>query len=183
MESQILHTVWCNTFGEAAGETWNWSLLGVERGHSGAWWGNPAPCELSQRGVHPLSKHSNQRKIVHRTIPISENQPLTPRFIDVLTFFFRYWRVFDRGSECRSQPLRSQLPHRRQLFQHQGIVPVRVPHGLLGRWSQLHRYETCCCNTELDTRGPVSVSPVESRLNVWFIRALWVPVNCVCSRL
>ena len=30
MKSQILHTVWCNSSGEAAGEIWNWSLLGVK---------------------------------------------------------------------------------------------------------------------------------------------------------
>ena len=30
MKSQVLHTVWCNTSGEAAGEIWNWSLLGVK---------------------------------------------------------------------------------------------------------------------------------------------------------
>ena len=27
MKSQVLHTVWCNIFGEAAGEIWNWSLF------------------------------------------------------------------------------------------------------------------------------------------------------------
>ena len=26
MESQVLHTVWCNISGEAAGEIWHWSL-------------------------------------------------------------------------------------------------------------------------------------------------------------
>ena len=26
----VLHTVWCNISGEAAGEIWNWSLLGVK---------------------------------------------------------------------------------------------------------------------------------------------------------
>ena len=30
MKSQVLHTVWCNISGEAAGEIWTWSLLGVE---------------------------------------------------------------------------------------------------------------------------------------------------------
>ena len=30
MESQVLHTVWRNISGEAAGEIWNWSLLGVK---------------------------------------------------------------------------------------------------------------------------------------------------------
>ena len=30
MKSQVLHTVWCNIHGEAAGEIWDWSLLGVE---------------------------------------------------------------------------------------------------------------------------------------------------------
>ena len=30
MESQVLHTVWCNIAGEAAGEIWNWSFLGVK---------------------------------------------------------------------------------------------------------------------------------------------------------
>ena len=30
MKSQVLHTVWCNISGEAAGEIWNWSLLGVK---------------------------------------------------------------------------------------------------------------------------------------------------------
>ena len=30
MESQVLHTVWCTIPGEAAGEIWNWSLLGVK---------------------------------------------------------------------------------------------------------------------------------------------------------
>ena len=30
MENQVLHTVWCNISGEAAGDIWNWSLLGVE---------------------------------------------------------------------------------------------------------------------------------------------------------
>ena len=29
MKSQVLHTVWCNIAGEAAGEIWDWSLLGV----------------------------------------------------------------------------------------------------------------------------------------------------------
>ena len=29
MESQVLHTVWCNIAGEATGEIWNWSFLGV----------------------------------------------------------------------------------------------------------------------------------------------------------
>ena len=30
MKSQVLHTVWCHISGEAAGEIWNWSLLGVK---------------------------------------------------------------------------------------------------------------------------------------------------------
>ena len=30
MKSQVLHTVWCNISGEAAGEICNWSLLGVK---------------------------------------------------------------------------------------------------------------------------------------------------------
>ena len=30
MKSQVLHTVWCNISGEAAGEIWHWSLLGVK---------------------------------------------------------------------------------------------------------------------------------------------------------
>ena len=31
MKSQVLHTVWCIISGEAAGEIWRWSLLGVKR--------------------------------------------------------------------------------------------------------------------------------------------------------
>ena len=30
MKSQVLHTVWCNISGEAAGTIWHWSLLGVK---------------------------------------------------------------------------------------------------------------------------------------------------------
>ena len=30
MKGQVLHTVWCNISGEAAGEIWYWSLLGVK---------------------------------------------------------------------------------------------------------------------------------------------------------
>ena len=30
MKSQVLHTVWCNMTGEATGEIWSWSLLGVK---------------------------------------------------------------------------------------------------------------------------------------------------------
>ena len=30
MKSQVLHTVWCDISGEAAGEIWHWSLLGVK---------------------------------------------------------------------------------------------------------------------------------------------------------
>ena len=30
MKSQVLHTVWCYISGEAAGEIWKWSLLGVK---------------------------------------------------------------------------------------------------------------------------------------------------------
>ena len=30
MKSQVLHTVWCNIYGEAAGENWHWSLFGVK---------------------------------------------------------------------------------------------------------------------------------------------------------
>ena len=35
MKSQVLHTVWCNMTGEATGEIWTWSLLGVK----GLMWG------------------------------------------------------------------------------------------------------------------------------------------------
>ena len=31
MKRQVLHTVWCNIAGEAEGEIWNWSVLGVKR--------------------------------------------------------------------------------------------------------------------------------------------------------
>ena len=44
MKSQVLHTMWCNISGEAAGEIWKWSLLGVK---GLKWWGSPswkAPC-------------------------------------------------------------------------------------------------------------------------------------------
>ena len=30
MKTQVLHTVWCIISGEAAGEIWNWSLMGVK---------------------------------------------------------------------------------------------------------------------------------------------------------
>ena len=30
MKSQVLHTVWCNMTGEATGEIWTWSLVGVK---------------------------------------------------------------------------------------------------------------------------------------------------------
>ena len=30
MKSQLLHTLWCNITGEATGESWTWSLLGVK---------------------------------------------------------------------------------------------------------------------------------------------------------
>ena len=30
MKSQVLHSVWCNISGEAAGEIWTWPLLGVK---------------------------------------------------------------------------------------------------------------------------------------------------------
>ena len=30
MKGQVLHTVWRYIFGEATGEIWNWSLLGVK---------------------------------------------------------------------------------------------------------------------------------------------------------
>ena len=30
MESKVLHTVWCDISGEAAGEIWHWALLGVK---------------------------------------------------------------------------------------------------------------------------------------------------------
>ena len=30
MKTQVLHSVWCNISGEAAGEIWHWSLLGVK---------------------------------------------------------------------------------------------------------------------------------------------------------
>ena len=30
MKRHNLHTVWCNISGEAAGEIWHWSLLGVK---------------------------------------------------------------------------------------------------------------------------------------------------------
>ena len=31
VKTQVLHTVWCNISGEATGEIWNWSLLGVQK--------------------------------------------------------------------------------------------------------------------------------------------------------
>ena len=37
MKSSFLYAVWCSISGEASGDNWNWSLLGVEgllpRGH------------------------------------------------------------------------------------------------------------------------------------------------------
>ena len=38
MKSHVLHTVWCNISGEAAGEIWNWSLLGVKGSNCAAAW-------------------------------------------------------------------------------------------------------------------------------------------------
>ena len=35
MKNQVLHTVWCNISAEAAGEIWDWSLLGSERANRG----------------------------------------------------------------------------------------------------------------------------------------------------
>ena len=37
MESQVLHTVWCNISDKAAGEIWNLSLLGVKGLKGGVW--------------------------------------------------------------------------------------------------------------------------------------------------
>ena len=36
MKSQVLHTVWCNVSGAAAGGSWNWSLLGVKGSNAAA---------------------------------------------------------------------------------------------------------------------------------------------------
>ena len=38
MKSKVLHTVWCNIPGEAAGEIWNWSLLGLKGLKPGGDW-------------------------------------------------------------------------------------------------------------------------------------------------
>ena len=37
MKGQVLHTVWCNVSGEAAGKIWNWSLLGVKGLKAKSW--------------------------------------------------------------------------------------------------------------------------------------------------
>ena len=47
MKSQVLYTVWCNIFGEVAGEIWNWSLLG--------WKDYPLPCWLPDHELLPTA--------------------------------------------------------------------------------------------------------------------------------
>ena len=49
MKSQVLHTVWCHISGEAAGETWYWSLLREKIVHISKGWYN--------RQYLPLKKH------------------------------------------------------------------------------------------------------------------------------
>ena len=47
MKSKVLHTVWCNISGEAAGEIWHWSLLTTQRftAHAGMC-GKTLSCQL-----------------------------------------------------------------------------------------------------------------------------------------
>ena len=51
MKSQVLHTVWRSVSGEAAGEIWHWSLLGVKGLNN-----QPrTPHPVSQYGHNPLT--------------------------------------------------------------------------------------------------------------------------------
>ena len=56
MKSQVLHTVWCNIAGEAAGEIWNWSLLGVK----GLTW----ICVISLNGPTGWTRLAGKRRTV-----------------------------------------------------------------------------------------------------------------------
>ena len=49
MTSQVLYAMWCNISGEAAGETWYWSLLGVKglTLHPQSWSFWNFPCSLA----------------------------------------------------------------------------------------------------------------------------------------
>ena len=50
MKSQVLYTVWCNISGEAAGEVWFWSLLGV-KGSNVVFHMRRIECKLAKRIV------------------------------------------------------------------------------------------------------------------------------------
>ena len=58
MKSQVLHTVWCNISGEAAGEIWNWSLLGV----------TPPGCSKSARDTPRLRAAGDPRWTLVTTV-------------------------------------------------------------------------------------------------------------------
>ena len=69
MKSQVLHTVWCNISGEAAGEIWTWSLLGV-KGLAGYFRTTTSQARESWfvfNIILLLKSRSNERNMLHAT--------------------------------------------------------------------------------------------------------------------
>ena len=58
MKCQVLHTMWCNTSGEAAEESWNWSPIACERVNA-----------LGQEVVEALFSDTIQSFLNRRTAP------------------------------------------------------------------------------------------------------------------
>ena len=63
MKSQVLHTVWCNISGEAAGEIWSWSFLSWVKGLSGQIFMYPV-VQRFHRGC--LVSHTRKPKMYQR---------------------------------------------------------------------------------------------------------------------
>ena len=163
MKSQVLHTVWCNIAGEAAGEIWHWSLL--DKTFVEPWYGislptsppdcpnilhHPNPLDQFTYPLIPLSSPSHP---LHPHPPPPPPQPLGSLPLPEDPFIKAYPKHYYRGSrlwiEIKLTPFQNQI----RKFLHVPPCPwgsCRQASSYLWHW----RHASVCTSQTNSTQGP-----------------------------
>ena len=98
MKSQVLHTVWCSISGEAAGEIWTWSLLGVK-------WLMAGRCSADLQPVQIEVKYFN---VAWRNFPSKQHWTRNAAWKSHIARCFHLWnyhaQYYTRRSKIVTKP-------------------------------------------------------------------------------
>ena len=139
MKSQVPHTVWCYISGEAAGEIWHWSLLGVRgltiRWHSrsqslhGTSWVHASRIKLAERPHISINlKEFWAGSLVNMTVISSNRVVRSGRMV--------FWvQHAVRSPRNMTLPAKKENTHSAQQFEGEINTAVKPHRRQLWRWS------------------------------------------------